>query len=208
MDKSKENISIAEFYHTNQNKYPSGQISETLNNLISDFRIQHPKMFEPVNNTLVAVKSIQEVLNNIDFNWESKYKNHPFLSFYKQNEPINNLLDFYQANKGYFDGLKLKYNEIISNLLNSWQEFSGDTVQNTGSFYNQALNLERRIIFIKNNDLKDYLTNKENFDHKIFGDKTSHVSLIFIYKVSDQEFSSDNLQKIILAHKIEKYGKE
>ena len=208
MDKVKENISIAEFYQTNQNKYPSGQISETLNNLISDFRIQYPKMFEPVNNTLIAVNSIQEVLSNLDFNWESKYKNHPFLSFYKQNEPINNLLDFYQANKGYFDGLELKYNEIISNLLNSWQEFSGDTVQNTGSFYNQALNLERRIIFIKNNDLKDYLANKENFDHKIFGDKTSHVSLIFIYKVSDQEFSSDNLQKIILAHKIEKYGKE
>ncbi len=208
MDKVKENISIAEFYQTNQNKYPSGQISETLNNLISDFRIQYPKMFEPVNNTLIAVKSIQEVLSNLDFNWESKYKNHPFLSFYKQNEPINNLLDFYQANKGYFDGLELKYNEIISNLLNSWQEFSGDTVKNTGSFYNQALNLERRIIFIKNNDLKDYLANKENFDHKIFGDKTSHVSLIFIYKVSDQEFSSDNLQKIILAHKIEKYGKE
>ena len=208
MDKVKENISIAEFYQTNQNQYPSGQISETLNNLISDFRIQYPKMFEPVNNTLIAVKSIQEVLSNLDFNWESKYKNHPFLSFYKQNEPINNLLDFYQANKGYFDGLELKYNEIISNLLNSWQEFSGDTVKNTGSFYNQALNLERRIIFIKNNDLKDYLANKENFDHKIFGDKTSHVSLIFIYKVSDQEFSSDNLQKIILAHKIEKYGKE
>ncbi len=208
MDKVKENISIAEFYQTNQNQYPSGQISETLNNLISDFRIQHPKMFEPVNNTLVVVKSIQEVLSNLDFNWESKYKNHPFLSFYKQNEPINNLLDFYQTNKGYYDGLGLKYNEIIGNLLNAWQEFSGDTVRNTGSFYNQALNLERRIIFIKDGDLEEYLTNKENFDHKIFGDKTSHVSLIFIYKVSDQEFSSGNLQKIILAHKIEKYGKE
>jgi hypothetical protein len=163
-------------------------------------------MFEPVNNTLVAVKSIQEALSNLDFNWESKYKNHPFLSFYKQNEPINNLLDFYQANKGYYDGLELKYSEIIGNLLNSWQEFPGDTVQNTGSFYNQALNLERKIIFIKNSDLKDYLANKENFDHKIFGDKTSNVSLIFIYKVNDQEFSADNLQKIILAHKIEKYG--
>lgn len=208
MDKVKENISIAEFYQSNQNRYLGGQINETLNNLINDFRLQHPKMFEPVNNTLVAVKSIQEALSNLDFNWESKYKNHSFLSFYKQNEPINNLLDFYQANKGYYDGLELKYSEIIGNLLNAWQEFSGDTVQNTGSFYNQALNLERRIIFIKNNDLKDYLANKENFDHKIFGDKTSNVSLIFIYKVNDQEFSTDNLQKIILSHKIEKYGKE
>jgi len=207
MDRVKENISIAEFYQVNKNKYSDGQIYDTLNNLINDFRVTHPEMFKPVNNTLVAVKSIQEALSNLDFNWESKYKNHPFLSFYKQNEPINNLLDFYQANKEYYDGLGLKYSEIIGNLLNSWQEFPGDTVQNTGSFYNQALNLERKIIFIKNSDLKDYLANKENFDHKIFGDKTSNVSLIFIYKVNDQEFSADNLQKIILAHKIEKYGK-
>jgi len=207
MDRVKENISIAEFYQVNKNKYSDGQIYDTLNNLINDFRVTHPEMFKPVNNTLVAVKSIQEALSNLDFNWESKYKNHPFLSFYKQNEPINNLLDFYQANKEYYDGLELKYSEIIGNLLNSWQEFSGDTVQNTGSFYNQALNLARRIIFIKNSDLKDYLANKENFDHKIFGDKSVNVSLIFIYKVNDQEFSTDNLQKIILAHKIEKYGK-
>lgn len=205
MEKINKDVSLAEFYQANQNSYPSKPILETLNNLINDFKVQNPAMFKPVSNVLISVQSIEEALNNLDFNWESKYKNHPFLSFYNKKEPINNLLDFYHINKDYYDSLNIKYSDIISSLVGAWQEFSGDTVQNTGTFYNQALNLERRIIFIKNNDFKDYLTDKNNFDHKLFGDKSANVSLIFIYKNNDPEFTTENLNQLIKSHKEKVY---
>lgn len=207
MEKNKDNISLLDFYQDNSDKYLIGPIHKTIEDIISDFKKKHPEMFNPTSNNLVVVESIQEALNNLDLNWEDKYKNHVELFFYNQGEPINNLMDFYQINKDYYDSLKINYTEVVNSMITSWQEFSGDTMLNTGYFHNQSLDLERRIIFIKESQLKDYLADVDTFDHKIFGDKLSNTFLTFIYQKDDPEFSSDNLNKMIKHNKERKYGK-
>jgi hypothetical protein len=201
MSKKNQKASLYEFYLDNQEKYNDLAILETINQLIDDFKASHPEMFEPIKNIIVAVKSIGEALNNIDYNWENKYKNHPFLSFYQNGEAINNVIDFYKVNKEYYDSLKIKHGEIVNSLLNTWQGFSGETVQNTGHFYNKAFNLDRRIIYIKSDDLKDYLDESKEFKNKVFGDSNVNIFLNFLYKKGDRDFEFNNLGSSILKSK-------
>jgi len=201
MSKMKNKVSLLEYYKTNKKKYSTFSIEVAFKNLQEDYIADYPEIIKSKNNTMIMVESLDEVLSRMNFNWIVDLERISGLK-YESNDGslINNLDSFVEVNKTI--SKDILSSKAYEEILELWQNYIGEKIENTGTFINDKFDSKTSIVFIKLNDSKEYLRDSSDFVQKTFGEKESNVSLNFLYKKDDDEFTSNNLSTKIAEHKI------
>lgn len=202
-----KDITLIDYFTKNKKQYLNAEIKNIIKNIQIDILKDYPEMVKPESKTLVMVDSLEKALESLNFNWLENITSKKELVYFYNNEPIDNLNLFFELNQKYFTDLSQDKFEVVKGIIESWQYFISEMLQNTGSFQNNLLKTNREILFLKTINSKEWLNNPELFVTKKFGDKSCNVFINFIYKEGDQDFESNNLAAEILKFKIKQLSK-
>jgi len=197
----KKEITLIDYFANNKERYLNLEIKNIIENIQIDILKDYPEMIKPESTTLIMVESLENALESLNFNWLENINSKKELVYFHNNEPIDNLNLFFELNQKYLTGLSEDKFKVVKVIIESWQNFISEILRNTGSFQNKLLNTNREILFLKTIDSKEWLNSPELFVTKKFGDKSSNISINFIYKEGDPDFESNNLAAKILKFK-------
>ena len=197
----KKEITLIDYFTNNKERYLNLEIKNIIENIQIDILKDYPEMIKPEATTLIMVESLENALESLNFNWLENIDSKKELVYFHNNEPIDNLNLFFELNQKYLTGLSEDKFKVVKGIIESWQNFISEILRNTGSFQNKLLNTNRGILFLKTIDSKEWLNSPELFVTKKFGDKSSNISINFIYKEGDPDFESNNLAAKILKFK-------
>lgn len=198
MDKD---INLIDYFVKNKEKYLKSEIKDIIEKIQIDILVDYPEIIKPESKTLILVESLEDALKNLNFNWLRDLAMRNELVWFHNNEPIDNLNLFFDLNRKYFLSSKQSKFEVVKIIIESWQYFIGEVLSNTGQFQNKFLNTNRKLLFLKTIDSKEWLSMPELFIIKRFGDTASGVYINFIYKEGDQDFETKSLKENILKFK-------
>ena len=197
----KKEITLIDYFTNNKERYLNLEIKNIIENIQIDILKDYPEMIKPEATTLIMVESLENALESLNFNWLENIDSKKELVYFHNNEPIDNLNLFFELNQKYLTGLSEDKFKVVKGIIESWKNFISEILRNTGSFQNKLLNTNRGILFLKTIDSKEWLNSPELFVTKKFGDKSSNISINFIYKEGDPDFESNNLAAKILKFK-------